>query len=308
MLEGLHPARPTHVMRIETDERAARALTDLVGEMFDPTETAVAAFETHDDGPWLLEVSFASPPDEAAMRDLISMIIGERARDAVFTALDQKDWVKASLEGLAPVPAGRFVVHGAHDRDAVKPNQIGIEIEAALAFGTGHHGTTRGCLLLLGDILKRRRPRHVLDVGTGTGVLAFAAAKATRRTVVAGDIDPVAVAVARENARLNGIGTLVDLYVAPGIDHVKARRSRHFDLVFANILARPLRRLAPDLARVTADDGVMVLSGLLAHDVPGVLSAYREHGFALAARRDLDGWAALMLTRTGRDPRPLATL
>ncbi|MCC5977658.1 MAG: 50S ribosomal protein L11 methyltransferase [Salinarimonas sp.] len=306
MLEGLHPARPTHVMRIETDERAARTLTDLVGEVFDPTQTAVAAFETHDDGPWLLEVYFANPPDEAAMRDLIGTVIGPRAETAIFTALDEKDWVKASLEGLAPVPAGRFVVHGAHDRATLRPNQIGIEIEAALAFGTGHHGTTRGCLLLLGDILKQRRPRHVLDVGTGTGVLAFAAAKATRRKVVAGDIDPVAVQVARENARLNGIGNLVELYVAPGIDHAKARRMRHFDLVFANILARPLRRLAPDLARVTSDDGVLVLSGLLAHDVPGVLSAYREQGFALHSRRDLDGWAALMLTRTGRDPRPLA--
>lgn len=304
MLKGLHPNRPTHVMRLATSERAARATTDVIGEMFDPAETAVAAFEAEDGKTWLLEAYFASPPDEAAVRNMIRPVLGEHADAAVFEAIDQKDWVAASLEGLKPVRAGRFLVHGSHDRAAVQPNDVPIEIEAALAFGTGHHGTTRGCLLALVDELKRRRPARVLDVGTGTGILAFAAAKAVKRRVVAGDIDPVAIAVARENARLNGVAPWLDLYVGPGVRAPQADRARTFDLVFANILAKPLRRLAPSLARVVAPGGTLVLSGLLAQDVPGVLSAYRCQGFALAKRRDLEGWAALTLKRGGAAARP----
>lgn len=305
MLEGLHPNRPTHVMRLATSERAARATTDVIGEMFDPAETAVAAFEADDGATWLLEAYFASPPDEEAVRAMIRPVIGEEADRAVFEAIAQKDWVAASLEGLKPVRAGRFLVHGSHDRHTRAANDLAIEIEAALAFGTGHHGTTRGCLLALVDELKRRRPPQVLDVGTGTGILAFAAAKAVRRRVVAGDIDPVAIAVARDNARANGVAPWLDLYVGPGIRAPQAARARHFDLVFANILAKPLRRLAPDLAGVVAPGGTLVLSGLLARDVPGVLSAYRAQGFALAKRRDLEGWAALTLRRGGAAARPI---
>ena len=228
MLEGLHPNRPTHVFRITTDERSARAMTDLIGEIFDPAETAVASFETEDGGPWLLEAYFASQPDEAAIRDLLRPIVGAEADKGVFLPLDQKDWVKASLEGLKPVRAGRILVHGSHDRDQRRPNDIAIEIEAGLAFGTGHHGTTKGCLLAFVDELKMRTPRHVLDVGTGTGILAFAAAKILKRPVVAGDIDPEAVRVARENARLNGIAPWMRLYVGPGIRHADGRPSGPF--------------------------------------------------------------------------------
>jgi ribosomal protein L11 methyltransferase len=304
MLEGLHPNRPTHIMRLVTDERSARAMTDILGEVFDPAETAVAAFETEDGRTWLLEAYFASEPDEEAIRELARPIVGDAVDAAVFEAIEQKDWVAASLEGLNPVRAGRFVVHGSHDRGDVRLNDIGIEIEAALAFGTGHHGTTRGCLLALVDELKRRRPRGVLDVGTGTGILAFAAAKALKSRVVAGDIDPVAVAVARDNARLNGIAPHLALYVGPGTRSGLANRPRAFDVVFANILAKPLRLLAPALARTVSTGGTLVLSGLLARDVPGVLSAYAAQGFSLAARRDLEGWAALTLRRGGAAPRP----
>jgi ribosomal protein L11 methyltransferase len=136
MLEGLHPNRPTHVMRLTTDEGSARAMTDLLGEVFDPAETAVAAFETEDGRTWLLEAYFARPPDETALRDLVRPLVGGEADRAVFAALDQKDWVKASLEGLRPVRAGRFLVHGAHDRGERRVHDLGIEIEAALAFVT----------------------------------------------------------------------------------------------------------------------------------------------------------------------------
>ena len=303
MREGLAPGAPTHVMRLSTDERAARAVADLIGEVFDPGETAVAAFEGPDGRTWAVEAYFADEPDEAVLRELVAPVAGGAA--VAFARLEPKDWVSASLEGLTPVRAGRFVVHGAHGRGSVRAHERGIEIEAALAFGTGHHGTTLGCLLALVDELKRRRPENVLDVGTGTGVLGLAAAKAGL-PVVAGDLDPVAFATARENARHNGVAGRMRFYEGPGTRHALADRARGFDLVFANILAKPLRRLAPALARVVATGGTLVLSGLLPRDVPGVLQAYGHRGFRLARRREIEGWASLVLRRGGAAPRPLA--
>lgn len=284
-------------MRLTTDERSARAMTDLIGEIFDPAETAVAAFETQDGRTWLLEAYFSREPDERAIRDLVRPVVGAEADRAVFSALEQQDWVAASLEGLEPVRAGRFVVHGAHDRNRIRPHDIAIEIEAALAFGTGHHGTTRGCLLALHAELKRRRPARVLDLGTGTGVLAIAAAKAAKLSVIAGDIDSEAVRTARGNARLNEVAPLVKLYAGPGTRHPAASRRRSFDLILANILARPLMRLAPSVARVLAPGGTLILSGLLPRDVTGVLSAYGAQNIRLQRRRDLEGWATLTLRR-----------
>lgn len=305
MYEGLLPPNPTHVLRFDTNENAARAMTDMLGEMFDPTETAVASFET-DDGLWHVEAYFAHAPDEASVRDLLRLVIGDQADDVAFSAIAQKDWVKASLDGLKPVRAGRFLVHGSHDRHTVKSNDIAIEIDAALAFGTGHHGTTHGCLLALAEELNRRRPRHVLDVGTGTGILALAAARALRQTVIAGDIDPVAVEVARDNARLNGAGNHIRYYAAPGIHHALADRTRRFDLIFANILAKPLRQLAPAICRVLSGSGTLILSGLLVRDIPGVLSAYAAQGVRLQKRTVREGWATLVLKRGGLSPRPIA--
>src|SRR5262249_38322450 len=158
-------------------------------EIFFEGEAAVAAFE-RPDGRWDVTVHFAEAPDQALLRELVANASSEAIADTVsFDTVEARDWVKASLADLVPVPAGRFVVHAAHDRGTVPPNKRGIEIEAALAFGTGHHGTTRGCLLLLDHVLKARTPRRVLDLGTGTGVLAIAAAKALRRPILASDID-----------------------------------------------------------------------------------------------------------------------
>lgn len=297
MLEGLQPARPTHILRLTTNEKAARTITELLGEVFDPCETAVASFETEDGGPWLFEAYFARQPNEDAIRELIRPYVGEEADNAVFTAIDEKDWVRNSLEGLVPVRAGRFIVHGSHDRDKVGPDDIAIEIEAALAFGTGHHGTTHGCLMALADELDLRRPRHILDVGTGTGILAFAAAKALQQTVVAGDIDPVAIEVAEENASLNGVAQWLDLYVAPGTQAPQARLPGHFDLVMANILAEPLRLMAPEISEVASRDGTLILSGLLTMDVENVLPAYEALGWKLTRRYDEEGWVAMVLNR-----------
>src|SRR5207237_8572176 len=166
------------------------------------------AFE-RPDGRWDVTVHFADAPDQALVRELVTNAAGQDiAEGIVFDTVEAKDWVKASLEDLVPVPAGRFIVHGQHDRERIAPNKIGIEIEAALAFGTGHHGTTRGCLLLLDHVLKAHRPRRVLALGTGTGVLAIAAAKSLHEGILASDIDQLSVQVAREHARLNGCGPL----------------------------------------------------------------------------------------------------
>jgi ribosomal protein L11 methyltransferase len=304
MLEGLPPHAPTHVLRLATDERRARALTELLGEVFDPAESAVAAFEAEDGRTWRLEAYFAHEPDEDAIRELARPIVGDAIDEARFDTLAGTDWVRNSLDGLAPVRVGRFLVHGSHDRHHVRSNDLAIEIEAALAFGTGHHGTTSGCLAALVDELKRRRPRHVLDVGTGTGILAFAAAKALRSRIVAGDIDPVAIDVARGNARLNGVSPRLTFYVGAGTRHPLVARQPAFDLIFANILARPLRRLAKPIVAELARGGTLILSGLLASDVPGVLSAYRTQGLALRRQSLREGWATLVLRRGGVAPRP----
>ena len=307
MLEGLPPNNAAHRMRLVSDEKRARAIADLVVESFEPAETAAAAFETDAPHPaggkaWMVEVYFGFAPDEPAMRDLVEAAAGAEAAAAVeFGTVEQQDWVANALAGLAPVRAGRFLVHGAHDRPRLRANDVGIEIEAALAFGTGHHGTTRGCLLHLERLLRRRRPRHVLDVGCGTGVLAIAAAKVLHRRVALGDIDPVAVGVANGNARLNGVAPHVRAIVAKGVEARALCEGAPYDLVFANILARPLRALAPPLAAIIAPGGEAIVSGLLAADVPGVLAAWRGKGFYLAGRIDLEGWASLRLNRGKRN-------
>lgn len=304
MLEGLHPQNPTHVMRFAGAEKTARRIADLIVETFDPAETASAAFENEAEKIWEVEVYFAFAPDEQGMRDLVKIAAGEEAAKAIrFETLDQQDWVKASLDGLSMVEAGRFLIHGGHDRHRVPLNRIGIEIEAALAFGTGHHGTTRGCLLMLDHVLKIRRPKKVLDVGTGTGVLAMAAARVIRQRVFAGDIDPVAVRAARGNAHLNHCAAYLRPVTAPGLSHPDLRGRRSYDLIFANILAKPLRRLAPSLAQSASGSADVILSGLLFQDVAGVLSAYAAQGFRLAGRINLEGWACLRLRRGGVAPR-----
>jgi ribosomal protein L11 methyltransferase len=313
MREGLVPSSTTHIMRLPTDMATATKLASRLGEMLDADENAVAAFESADETHWLVEVFFSHEPDQAQMKNLVAIALdGEvgkaTAEKAIFDRIAPKDWIGASLEGLKPVRAGRFLIHGSHDRPAIKSNDIAIEIEAALAFGTGHHGTTRGCLLLLDRELKRKRPRNVLDVGTGTGVLAIAAARALKRRVAAGDIDPVSTWTSRQNAIANFAGAYVRPVTAVGVTHGALMQQAPYDLILANILARPLRLLAPHLARVATTDGRLILSGLLAHDVTGVLSAYRAQGFALMERVDLDGWAALILKRKGAAPRPLLNL
>jgi len=207
--------------------------------------------------------------------------------------------VRSSLAGLRPVEAGRFLVHGSHDRHRGARNRLRIEIEAALAFGTGHHGTTRGCLLLLDRVLKAYRPRRVLDLGTGTGVLAISAAKALRIKLLASDIDPLSVLTARDNARLNGTGVLVETIRASGFSAPEFARRGPFDLVLANILANPLRQMATPMARHLAPSALVILSGLLPHQAQGVIAAYRARGLVLERQIRIEGWSSLLLRKAG---------
>ena len=257
------------------NEQSAKRVVDLLNESFVEGQAAITAFEGAG-GRWDITVHFAEPPDENSIRELVRLAAGDDvAEDVSFDTVEAKDWVKATLAELVPVRAGRFVVHGQHDRAKVPANKLGIEIEAALAFGTGHHGTTRGCLLLLDEVLKAHLPRRLLDLGTGTGVLAIAAAKALRIKVLASDIDPLAVRVARENARLNGVGDLVQAIPATGFSAAEFSKRAPFDLVLANILANPLRQMATPMARHLAPSALVILSGLLPYQANGVVAAYR---------------------------------
>jgi ribosomal protein L11 methyltransferase len=277
------------------DEHSAKSAVDILTETFFEGEAAVAAFE-RPDGRWDVTVHFADAPDQALLRQVVANAAGnDVAATVAFDTVEAKDWVKASLEDLVPVPAGRFVVHGAHDRARIPANKLGIEIEAALAFGTGHHGTTRGCLLLLDHVLKFRKPKRVLDLGTGTGVLAIAAARALHRAVLASDIDAPSVKAARANARMNGVGNFVEVIRATGLAAPAFAKAGPFDLVLANILANPLRQLAGPMSAHLAPKAFVILSGLLNHQAASVVAAYRARGLVPLRHLKTEGWSSLLL-------------
>jgi len=283
---------PTAFARLICDEPTARRLAALVEQRLDGA--VVSAFEM--EAGWTLEVYFSDSAEAGGLRALVDAEGGAHAAAALqFSTVQDRDWVAASLEGLKPVQAGRFIVHGAHHRGQLPGNAIGIEIEAALAFGTGHHGTTRGCLEALDLLLTSRRIETVLDVGTGSGVLAIAAAKATHRRVFATDIDPVSVTAAIGNARLNGVSAFVVTRTADARRALPWRGP--FDLIFANILLEPLMRMASRLTRRLAPGGHIVLSGLLPAQANAAVNVYAAHGLALRRRFIIENWATLIMQR-----------
>ena len=279
------------------DKASARRIADLLDEMIDADDVACASFEA-DDGSWQVALHFGHVPDEQALREMVGRIAGPEAAAALtIETVATRDWVAESLAGLTPVRAGRFLVHGSHDRGRLKGNDLNIEIEAALAFGTGHHGTTRGCLMALDALAKRKRRFHVLDIGTGSGVLAIAAAKIFHTRVVATDIDRIAVNAARDNARLNRVPGFMTEVHAPGTRDPRIVAGAPYDMIFANILLGPLTRLAVPISRLVAPGGRVVLSGLLPSHANAARSIYGAQSLHLERRRDLDGWTTLILKR-----------
>ena len=283
-------------------ERQAEALFPWLEATFEEDGYALAAVETETDS-GIREIALYLPDDDADRiadaRARLAACLADAGEDLEFAVeiLPDVDWVSKSLEGLKPVRAGRFVVHGAHDRDAVRTGDIGIEIEAGLAFGTGHHGTTWGCLTLIGDVLKRRRPAVSLDLGTGSAVLAIAIARAAHVPVLATDIDPVATRVAMANVRINRVQDHVECATAPGFSHEAFRRAAPFDLIVANILARPLMRLAPQIAIHAAPGADIVLSGILEHQRWPVIAAMNGAGLHHERTIHREGWVAIHMRR-----------
>ena len=272
------------------DAEAAAAAIDL-----DPAleSTAYSIIEEDEAARiWRLDLFPASDIEADA---LARQLAAWPALRVVSAPLAQADWLALALSGLPPVRAGRFFVYGAHDAGRVPPNAVALRIEAGAAFGTGHHGTTRGCLVALDRLLKRRRVPSVLDVGTGTGVLAIAAARTGARAVLGADIDPDSVRIAAENAALNR--ARARFVLADGLAHPAIAAAAPFDLVFANILARPLVRLAPAITAALAPGGVAVLSGLLRGQERLVRAAYVARGMRLERRLHEDAWATLILRR-----------
>ena len=319
------------VARLHADEAAARRLADVIAESLDPDGVAVSAYEAGKR--WVLEVHFTGVPHEQLLRRLVAREAGPKAaKNLTFEKVAVTDWVQASLQGLPPVEAGRFVIHGAHARARIAINRVAIEIEAALAFGTGHHGTTRGCLLALDALVKRRKnkpvilgrpegpdpesrpgfrvrrfaaPRNdaranVLDIGTGSGVLAIAAARALRRPVLASDMDAQALRVARDNIRRNRCSALIETLPASGVSAQRIRERAPYDLIFANILLGPLTRMAAPVARLLAPGGVAVLSGLLPVQANALIAACRAQALSLERRFVLDNWVTLVIRRRYR--------
>ena len=284
-----------NVLRLWGDQATVRRAAQAFEALEAPQAPVSVAWYEETSDIWSLEVLFAAPPDRAIANACLAAAFAGQAPEYSIEPLAARDWVAQSLENLEPVSAGRFLVHSAHHRALVRTGTIGIEIEAGQAFGTGHHATTLGCLLALQFVARRTRLRNVLDLGTGTGVLAIAAAKLARCPVVATDIDPVATQTARANAAANRVAPLVTCLTANGVADRRIRANRPYDLVMANILAGPLTKIAPTLASVLARRGTIILSGLLTQQSAGVLSAYRACGYFPVRRFIFNEWVTLLM-------------
>ena len=286
---------------VTTTEALAGEILDLMTVCFGEEDLAIATTEVDEKNDvWEASVYMLADEEEAIrarLEDLFSADFADLEIER--EVLPDIDWIAKSLEGLKPVRAGRFIVHGSHDRDKVRVNDLAIEIEAGQAFGTGHHGTTAGCLEVIGEVVRSRTVRNALDLGTGSGVLAIAVRKLKRVPVLATDIDPVAVAVAEENARSNGIVEGIEFRVAPGFHSTAFGEYGPFDLIIANILARPLMKMAPQLVTHLAPGGSVILSGILASQRWKVIAAYNGVGLAHVRTIWRNGWVTIHL-RHGR--------
>ncbi|PUB18531.1 50S ribosomal protein L11 methyltransferase [Yoonia sediminilitoris] len=285
----------TALTTLSGEDAAYRLADDL--EAVTPEPTGIGVFEVEDgSGLWEVGAYFTEAPDHAALAVLAAI---HGAKPFIVSEVPDQDWVSKVQRELAPVPAGRFFVYGSHDADKLPADAIGLLIDAQMAFGTGHHGTTLGCLRAFDDLLTSGvAPGNVADVGCGTAVLAMAAAKVLpKASVLASDIDPVAVEVANANVVANNLSGRVGCLVAAGFAASGLAEKAPFDLVFANILKGPLVGLAPDMSRNVAPGGHVILSGILNEQAEQVIEVYRQNGFNLVKTDQIVDWATLMMSK-----------
>ncbi len=268
----------------------AQTLADTIDQHLQIDAMAVTVNETDDTLALWNTVAYFEDEASAHLASTTLNIDG-----AIIAAVPDIDWVRRSLEGLSPVAAGRFYLHGSHDRDKRRSGGHSFEIDAGTAFGTGHHGTTAGCMIILDALLKQRQPKCIFDLGCGTGVLAIAAAKACHVRVLATDIDPEAVRVTKLNAALNNLGPRINALTAAGLHHHAIRAAGPFDLIFANILARPLVSLAQGLCSLVEPGGTIILSGLTRDQLRWVSSAYKSRGLVPTHVVKIENWVALAM-------------
>jgi len=283
--------QPPFALFIRGNKANAFEVSDQLGFDSEMEALAVSLFE---DGPETMHVQ-ALFETEAQAQACLGGLKFPKDMESFITQLPNEDWVSKSQAGLPPVEAGRFWLYGTHDADAIPTNvPFPIEINAGLAFGTGHHGTTKGCLLIFDRLLENGfTPERVLDLGCGAGVLAIAAAKALQRDILATDIDQDAVDVTLQNAQVNNVSEFVKSYQADGFDSAELK-GKQFDLIFANILAGPLMGLAPDIAAALAPGGQVILSGILDEQADAVSEAFTKKGLKVSPQPSLSGWTSLL--------------
>ncbi|MGJ8528168.1 50S ribosomal protein L11 methyltransferase [Maritalea sp.] len=280
---------------VPMSKQDAFALADAVMEEYGLALSA-SAFENAD-GDWVFEATCDQKPDVERFNALAKSLLKGKVEFSIQPVPD-KDWVAHSLEGLSAIDTGEFFVHGSHDETPLPTGKIAIKIDAGQAFGTGHHETTTGCLQAISTVANSdTTPANILDLGTGSGILAIAAAKRFDQKILATDIDKKAIEVALENAKINDVADKIETAVSTGMDHPIFVEKGPFDLVLANILAGPLVELAPDIAKHTSEGAIVILAGLLTRQADNVIQAYETNKIALLERVEKGDWTILRLQR-----------
>ncbi|WP_143238458.1 50S ribosomal protein L11 methyltransferase [Bartonella apis] len=282
-------------LHYKSPKREAEKQYELLDHAFEDDAFPLAITEI-DEANGIYEVSlYVNETQKNSVLPRFAQVLGVNENKIEIEILPDIDWVSHSLEGLNPVRAGRFFVHGSHDRDKVKPGDLAIEIDAGQAFGTGHHGTTVGCLELIADVMEHEKPQNALDLGTGSGILAIGIALIKPIRILATDIDPIAIKVAKENFALNGVAKTITAITATGLDDEEIKKRSPFDIIVANILANPLIELAPQMVPALKKGGSIVLSGILEEQHDRVVKAFEAEGAKYIKTLHHEGWVAIHL-------------